>query len=178
MGQLYNTETMLRAIPLVLEEAPETKFIFSEYMGHEPYIEQMKTLVRELSVESSVVFLERIQHEQMALFLNMAEVFVSIPDSDGMPQSLLEAMSCGTVPVVADLPQYKGLIRGDTNALLVTPKDPAALAKAVLALLKDNSLRERLSRACTDTTMECADHETEMEKMEKLYYELSAIATH
>jgi glycosyltransferase involved in cell wall biosynthesis len=172
MGSLYNTETVLRAIPLVLKEVPGTKFLFSEYMSHPPYVDTMKALARELSLEASVVFLEKISHERMPLFLNLATVFVSIPDSDGMPQSLLEAMSCGTVPVVSNLPQYAGLVAAETNALLAPPKDPTALARAVVRLLSDSSLRERLSRACVNTSAECGDYETEMQKMEKLYYGL------
>ncbi|KPJ61171.1 MAG: hypothetical protein AMJ46_02280 [Latescibacteria bacterium DG_63] len=175
MGELYNTETMLRAVPLVLRKAPKTKFLFSEYMAHTPYVDRMKTLARELSVEGSVLFLERIPHERMPLFLNLAEVFVSIPDSDGMPQSLLEAVSCGTVPLVSNLPQYEGLIKNSVNALTVSHKDPSSVGEAVVRLLNDSSLRSRLSEACINTSADCMDYETEMEKMEKLYYELGHV---
>lgn len=173
INRLYNTETVIRAIPLVLKEVPAAKFIFSELAGEKLYIQEMKVLVKELGAEGSVIFLEEIPRARMPLFLNLARVFVSIPDSDGMPQSLLEAMSCGTVPIVSDLPQYDELIKSETNALVVPPKDVRALAGAILRLLKDNALREKLSRACVDTVMEGMDYEAEMAKMERLYYELS-----
>ncbi len=177
MGNLYNTETILRAIPLILEKEPETRFLFSEFMSHPPYVERMKLLAEDLSVRDSIFFLERIPHDRMPLFLNLATAFVSIPDSDGMPQSLLEAMSCGTVPVISELPQYAGLVRAEENALFTPRKDPNALARAVTRLLSDSSLRERLSRACVNTSAECGDYETEMEKMEKLYYGLATTNT-
>jgi glycosyltransferase involved in cell wall biosynthesis len=175
IGRLYNTEIVLRAISLVLKEAPSTKFIFSEHAGDKVYIQQMKAFARELGIEDSLLFLTEIPHYRMALFLNLAQAFVSIPDSDGMPQSLLEAMSCGTVPVVSNLPQYDEVIWHEANALVVQQKDVSAVAGAILRILKDNALREKLSRACVDTIMEGMDYEVEMEKMEKLYYELSEV---
>ncbi|UCF78410.1 MAG: glycosyltransferase family 4 protein [Candidatus Eiseniibacteriota bacterium] len=176
MDTVYNTETILRAIPFVLKEVPEARFVFSQYLARPPYVEQMKDLARELSIKDSLLFLEEIPFDRMPLFLNLAEILVSIPDSDsGMPQTVLEAMCCGTVPVVSDLPQYQDLIIPETNALVVCPKDPMAVADAILKLLRDPVLRERLSEACVNTTMYCVDYETEMQKMEKFYYELSGI---
>ena len=175
MDKLYNTETIINAIPFVLREVPGTKFIFSEYAGEKAYILDMKALVKRLAVEASAIFLKTIPHERMPLFLNLAHVFVSIPDSDGMPQSLLEAMACGTVPVVSDLPQYSELIKNETNALVLPSKDAQALAKTIIRLLRDNALREKLSRACVDTIVDGMDYEVEMQKMESLYYKLSRV---
>ena len=177
MDKLYNTETIIKTIPLVLEEVPGTKFIFSEYAGERAYILDMKALVKRLAVEASAIFLKTIPHERMPLFLNLAHAFVSIPDSDGMPQSLLEAMACGTVPVVSDLPQYSELIKNEINALVVPSKDAQALAKTIIRLLRDNALREKLSRACVDTIVDGMDYEVEMEKMERLYYKLSGVGS-
>jgi glycosyltransferase involved in cell wall biosynthesis len=175
INRLYNTEIVLRAISLVLKEAHATKFIFSEHAGDKVYIQQMKALARELGVENSLLFFTEIPHNRMPLFLNLAQVFVSIPDSDGMPQSLLEAMSCGTVPVVSNLPQYDEIIKNEANAIVVQQKDVSALARAILKLLQDNALRDKLSSACVDTVVEGMDYEVEMEKMEKLYYELGKV---
>jgi glycosyltransferase involved in cell wall biosynthesis len=175
INRLYNTEIVLRAISLVLKEAPATKFIFSEHAGDKVYIQQMKAFARELGVENSLLFVAEIPHDRMPLFLNLAQVFVSIPDSDGMPQSLLEAMSCGTVPVVSNLPQYNEVIRNEANALVVQQKDAGEVAGAILRLLKDAAFRKKLSSACADTITEGMDYEVEMEKMEKLYYDLSKV---
>lgn len=133
MDRLYNTEVILRAIPLVLREVPAAKFIFSEYVGEKTYVQEMKALAKELGVGGSVIFFKEIPHSRMPLFLNLARVLVSIPDSDsGMPQTVLEAMSCGTVPVVSSLPQYKEFIANEANALVVPPKDVRAVAGAIL----------------------------------------------
>jgi glycosyltransferase involved in cell wall biosynthesis len=133
----------------------------------------MKGLAGQLGVGAAAVFVRSIPHDVMALYFNLAGALVSIPDSDGMPQSLLEAMACGTVPVVSDLPQYEGVVKNGVNALTVDRKNPQSVAQAVIRLLKDDETRARLSRAAAATTAEGADYEIEMAKMEKLYLELA-----
>ena len=174
---LYNTETVVRAIPEVVREIPGVRFVFSEHMGSHPHIQAMKGLVEELGVGAAAVFVDSIPHELMPLYFNLARVLVSIPDSDGMPQSLLEAMACGTVPVVAALPQYDGVVQDGVNALTVNRKDPHSVALAVVRLLKDDGVRARLSQAAAATTAEGMDYEVEMAKMEKLYFRLAERAS-
>ncbi|MBN1503782.1 MAG: glycosyltransferase family 4 protein [Candidatus Eisenbacteria bacterium] len=173
IGPLYNTETIVRAIPEILCEVPDARFVFSEHMGDGLHIAAVKNLAAELGVADAAVFVQSIPHDLMPSYFNLARVLVSIPDSDGMPQSLLEAMACGTVPVVSDLPQYEGVVRDGVNALTVDRKDPSSLAKAVIRLLKDDGLRAGLSRAAAETTAEGADYEVEMAKMERLYLSLA-----
>jgi glycosyltransferase involved in cell wall biosynthesis len=62
-----------------------------------------------------------IPHAEMPLWQNLAEAVVMVPRSDGMPNSLLEAMACGAVPVLNRLPQYAELIRHGENGLFVDP---------------------------------------------------------
>ncbi len=170
---LYNTETVVRAIPGVAREVPRVRFIFSEHMGSASHIRSMKSLAVELGVGGTALFVDAISHELMPLYFNLARAMVSIPDSDGMPQSLLEAMACGTVPVVADLPQYEGVVREGVNALTVNRKDPRSVAQALIKLLKDEDARARLSRAAAATTAEGMDYEVEMARMEKLYFQVA-----
>ncbi len=175
VDRLYNTETIIRAVPEVLREIPEAKFLFTALAANTEYLSEMRRLARSLDVEHSVVFLDMIPHDRMPLFLNLAGVFVSIPDSDGMPQSLLEAMACGTPSVVSELPQYQGVIEDKVNGLVVNQKSAKAVAEAILKVLKEESLRRRLSQASLNTGAECMDYEIEMAKMERFYYELSGI---
>ena len=174
---LYNTETVVRAVPEVLREVPGARFIFSEHMGSPPHVLAMKSLADELGVRDAAVFVDSIRHGLMPLYFNLARALVSIPDSDGMPQSLLEAMACGTVPVVAALPQYDGVVLDGVNALTVDRKDPHSLAVAVTRLLKDDETRARLSAAAAATKAEGMDYEIEMAKMEKLYLKLAERAS-
>ena len=63
---------------------------------------------------------------------------------EGLPKTLLEAASCGRPIVAADVPGSREIARDGESALLVPPRDPAALAAAILRLADDLALRARL----------------------------------
>ena len=67
--------------------------------------------------------------------------------AEGLPKALLEAASSGRPIVAADAPGSREIARDGESALLVPPRDAAALAAAILRLADDAALRARLG-AC------------------------------
>ena len=94
-----------------------------------------------------------------------------VPRSDGMPNSLWEAMACGAVPVLADLPQYREVIGQGKNGFLVKPA-PEELAEALLSLLNDPKGRERMAHVNRTLVTDLADQNREMARMEGWYVDL------
>ncbi len=62
------------------------------------------------------------------------------------PIKVLEYLACGRPLVASNLPVVRELVRDEREALLVAPDAPDALAAAVLRLLDDRALAERLAR--------------------------------
>ena len=60
-----------------------------------------------------------------------AEVSVSITDQDGTPNSLLEAMAAGAIPVCGDLPSIREWIEPGRNGFLAAFNEPLAVADAL-----------------------------------------------
>jgi glycosyltransferase involved in cell wall biosynthesis len=58
-------------------------------------------------------------------------VSVSITDQDGTPNSLLEAMAAGAIPVCSDLPSIRDWIEPGRNGFLAAFNDPLAVADAL-----------------------------------------------
>jgi glycosyltransferase involved in cell wall biosynthesis len=96
-------------------------------------------------------------------------VFSSL--SEGVPYSLLEAMSLG-VPVVATaVGGLSEIIEDGVTGLLVQPKDPEALAQACLALLNNPWRRQQMATA---SRQRCASHFSDLrmaEAIRRIYYE-------
>lgn len=65
---------------------------------------------------------------------------------EGTPLTLMETMATGLPPIATAVCGMKDVVRDGRNGLLVPPRDPAALARAIDAVLGDPTLRERLGR--------------------------------
>jgi glycosyltransferase involved in cell wall biosynthesis len=169
---IYRIETIMRAWSMVAARRPDARLLLKSYIADSEYTALLHRLARELGIERSVRFAGITEHAALPAFYNLAAVTVSVPASDGLPATALEAMACGSALVVTDLPWTAGIVVHEQNALLVPIDDPAALAAALLRLLDDDALRRRLVENGLATSAEYGDWEREMGKMERAYEEV------
>lgn len=123
-------------------QVPEAQFVLA---GDGPLRASLEAQTRSLGVEERVKFLG--YRSDIADLLADCDVFVLPSLYEGLPLSILEAMSAGK-PVIAT--QIGGtdevVIAGETG-LLVPPANPTALAAAIRSVLTDRSLAQRLASA-------------------------------
>ena len=142
---LKDVETLLRASALVVAARPDARFrLFgSAPTGEEGYLARCLALHRGLGLEAAVTF-EGFAEETSRAFED-ADVVVLSSISEGFPYSTLEAMFCGRAIVATAVGGMAEQI--GRAGVLVRPRDPDALAGAILRLLSDRRLRLRLGRA-------------------------------
>jgi glycosyltransferase involved in cell wall biosynthesis len=165
---VYNIETLVRAIPLVLAEIPEAKFVITG-RGDFGYIEKM---ARSLNVTESVRFTGWVPHTELPRYLCSSDIYVSTSLSDGTPSSLLEAMACGLPVVVTDIAANKEWINSGKNGFMIPVKDPTALAERIIYLIRNEQERTNFGKINRVIVQERAREETEKGKIEKAYQSL------
>jgi glycosyltransferase involved in cell wall biosynthesis/ribosomal protein S18 acetylase RimI-like enzyme len=79
--------------------------------------------------------------------LAVMDVFVLASWREGMPRSAIEAAAMGRPLLLTDIRGCREVARHQQEALLVPPRDPGALAAAILRLAGDEALRRRLGAA-------------------------------
>lgn len=84
-----------------------------------------------------VHFLGRLPHAQVESLMRAADIFVSGSHAESCGYALLEAMACGTVPVVTDIPSFRELTGNGAIGRLWPPGDAERLAEALLAAASD-----------------------------------------
>ena len=99
-------------------------------------------MTRELSLERQVYFLGNVL--KVERFLNSLDTFVLNSLSEGMSNTVLEAMSCGLPVVATAVGANSELVENDRTGYLIPSDDSAALAEAIARLANDRCRRERL----------------------------------
>jgi glycosyltransferase involved in cell wall biosynthesis len=105
--------------------------------------------------------------------LSAFEVFVLSSRTEGTPIVLFEAMAA-EVPVVATVVGGVPDVVSGTEALLVPPDDPAALAAAVSAVLRDPASARHRALAAGRRLAEEYNVGPWLERYESLYHTLAA----
>ncbi len=126
-------DLLLRACAL-LTERRDIRLLL---LGDGPCREEYERLVRELGVAEQVLFLGH--QSDVDSFYRRADMLILPSRTEGLPMTLLEAMSRG-VPIIATrVGGMPDLIRDGETGILVSPEDPVALKDAILRLLADPS---------------------------------------
>jgi glycosyltransferase involved in cell wall biosynthesis len=82
-------------------------------------------------------------------------------------------MACGTPVVVGDIPDYDPrYIEKDRTVLMAEPTNAESVAQAILSLLTDASLAERLSSEAARRVRATGSYESQMARMDQLYADL------
>jgi glycosyltransferase involved in cell wall biosynthesis len=163
-----NNQVFFQAIPLVLRRQPAARFVCPTMQG-EP---QTMHWVQELGISGQVTLLPKQTRAQMAILFRQSRVIVSPTTHDGTPNTLLEAMACGCLPVAGDLESLREWITPGVNGLLVTLDQPQALAEAILLALEQDDLCQRARDENLRQIAERALHERVMPAAEHVYQEL------
>lgn len=133
---------LLRALARVRERIPARLRI----LGEGPLRAELGELAVSLGVAGAVSF-EGFQADPAA-FMRAADVFVLSSEYEGFGNVIVEAMAAGAPVVATDCPYGPGeILEGGRHGILVPPGDPEALAAALLRVLGDPALRERLRAA-------------------------------
>ena len=104
------------------------------------------------------------------------QIFVLLSDHEGLPISVLEAMRAGLAIVASRLPGIEELITDGQHGLLV-PNEPQAIADALLRLLDDAALRQRLGLAARERYTQSFQPQAMAEQLMALYEEAPLLPT-
>jgi glycosyltransferase involved in cell wall biosynthesis len=133
---------------------------------------QAEAWVRQYGLQDHVNLLPKLTPLQLADCYRRAAVLVSPSIHDGTPNTLLEAMACGLLPVASDLESIREWITDGENGLLADATDTQALAAAMRRALTDSTLRMTAVKHNAQLIAERADYKINMPIAEKFYESL------
>ena len=103
----------------------------------------MKSIIKEKNIDR-VHIIGYVPDEKLVQYYQQAEFFVLPSTFEPFGMTSQEAMACGKPVIASKFGGIKHVIENDKNGLLVNPKDPKEFADAMIKILKNNSLKEKL----------------------------------
>jgi glycosyltransferase involved in cell wall biosynthesis len=160
---LKGHETVVRALAR-LHECPELAILIA---GDGAERSRIEALARELGIGEDRLRFLGFRSDVVDL-LGAADFFLLPSVTEGLPLSLLEAMSMGLPAIVTPVGGMPEVISDGREGVFVPVDDDAALAAAMLRLARDPALRSTLGEAARKR----AQHELSFERMTREYLQL------
>jgi len=129
---VYDVETLIRSVPLVMKEIPDARFVIAGTGSQETHL---KTLAHEIGVSERIAFLGHVPSEQIPALMKQSSVYVSSAVADGTSPALLEAITARLTPVVTDIDANRPLVREGEDGFFFKPRDPKYLAVKIIRAL-------------------------------------------
>jgi glycosyltransferase involved in cell wall biosynthesis len=109
-------------------------------------VDEVRAAVATAGVGDVVEVLPWLDHAERDALLRRAELLLLPSTAEGLPMAVLEAMAFGVAPLVTAVGALPELVHDGVNGAVVPVGDPAALARALDALLADDEGRRALGR--------------------------------
>jgi glycosyltransferase involved in cell wall biosynthesis len=138
-------------------------------VGSGSMLGQLKSQAGLLGIVADCTFVPAT--ERVSGWLRSIDIFVLPSRSEGLSNSLLEAMACGCCPVASNVGGNPELVRDEETGLLFEPGDAAGLCAALETLVNNETLRRRLAAAATQSIHERFSIRASAERMGDIYAE-------
>jgi glycosyltransferase involved in cell wall biosynthesis len=168
---LYNIDEIIEAFGRVVRTRPDTRLVVAHGGSRAAALQRQAS-----ATGGRVEFLGFLDRAAFRDALTDAEVFVSVPSSDGTSVALLQAMAAGCFPIVADLPTQRELVEDGVSGYRVPLHRPDVLAQRVASALADPELRRGAAMRNRELVERRGLNENEMLRMEALYRRLPRVS--
>lgn len=133
-------DTLLQALPQVLAQCPDCEFVFVGRL-----CDDTAELVK--AAPPPAKFLGPRPREEVLQWLQRAWAFAAPSVWDNSPNTVYEALACGTAVVATRVGGIPELVEDGATGLLVAPGDSSALAATLLGALKHSAQRGQFEQA-------------------------------
>lgn len=125
--------TVLRAFAKYLVQQPLAK-LYMIFQQNDLLQAVQEMIMSDPLLRASVMLKGKMEKKDLAYWYNAADFFISASHSEGSGYALIEAMSCGCVPVVTDIPSFRQITDAGRVALLFQPGNADSLLEALCRL--------------------------------------------
>lgn len=165
LGQRKGTYDLIEVLPAIFRKFPDAHM----YFGGDGEQERAEALCREKGISDHVTFLGWIRDVEKEKYLKECSIYVLPTYHEGMPMSVLEAMSYGMAVVSTYVGGIPHLITDGENGMLCEAGNVGLLKKKLIEALGSVEMCERMGRRASKTIKERFDAEQNVKEILTIY---------
>lgn len=165
----YRHTTILKAFGLLHEQNIRFKLTI---VGDGPMKHKLMQLAQNLNIEQHVNFVGRIANDKLPNLLQEANIYISMPVTEGVSSSLFEAMAVGCYPIVSDVPGNQSWISHRENGQLVSIDNKEMLSNELIWASKNEEFRKQVVAKNRKLVEEKANYAHNMKKIADQYLQM------
>jgi glycosyltransferase involved in cell wall biosynthesis len=131
---LYRIDKIIQAFATLIKN----NLIDTEYRlviaGSGEESANLEQLAQDLSVSARINFVGMLNYSELVELYRHAQLFISVPESDGTSSSLLEALAYGCIPVLSNLPANLEWVLDQVNGFIAP--EVGQLQQQILAAIQ------------------------------------------
>jgi glycosyltransferase involved in cell wall biosynthesis len=162
-------KTLVDAIPKIAQENPSVRFVFVGPIDDTKYFKNISDTINSQSLGKYCAFTGDVSPNLIPNYLAMADVFVLPSITEGLPLTLLQAMSSGRAIVASAIPQNMEVAKQGDEIIFVNPLNVEEISNAIAHLLSDEPEMKKLGKKARRTALRYFDWKTIAKKTLRLY---------
>lgn len=169
--------TLTQAMKIVWKSNEQVRLILAGPFGDMEATRRAEQRLLDLSQEerSRVVQIDSFTEEDKPSIFDAFDIFAMPSTGESFGIAYLEAWMCRKPVIGARIGSTQCVIKEGVDGLLTDPNDPAALAAAILELVRDPEKRKRMGHAGYEKTMTRYTWEKIIEKVENIYLQIPRV---
>ncbi len=165
-GQEVDNVPLLKASRTLMEKGTGFKLVIAGKRNGFRF-NKLSKLVERYGLGKNVYLVDQFTHSEALMALRGADFSISVAKHDGTPNSMLEAMTFGAIPVMSDIASIREWITDGVNGYLFDPGDPVSIGETIERCLSDKGKHDAMRSRNYELIMKRADYFVNMTKTEK-----------
>jgi len=116
----------------------EPKAILTMFYENEELLEEVNYFIEENNLGNQVVLKGKLPHKKLEEWYQKSTYFILGSHKEGGPISLIEAMACGCIPIITNIPAFKTMTNNGDCGFLFEPGNNEQLTQILLGLKETN----------------------------------------
>ena len=164
-----NTLFLVEVVRKVVEKIPNVKFYLLGVGYYSPDLEEMQKIIKQYALEDRIEMVSWLPQKDMFRYMMNSDVYLTVSRYEGLPLSVIEAMSLGCPVVASNVPGNVDCVKSGINGYLL-PLETDAFTSNILYLYTHSEERIKMGRSSRELFEQYFCIDTQIEKLLGIYF--------